>query len=290
VHTTIAKINPAKTQQRRPMLRNLTPLNSFGTVAYIRVMRNTSWFLGSVLIGLIPGTAFLPAASPAAESNPGTNSTASHYQFRKDHDPDGIGKFYMGREIAQVMGHQAADWLERPQRQTEERPDLALASLNLKPGEVVADIGAGTGYYTRRMAKLVGESGLVYAVDIQQEMLDLLTNTMAELKIKNVKPILGNITDPKLPAGKLDLALLVDVYHEFDHPHEMVEAICRALKPGGRLIFVEFRAEDPNVPIKQLHKMSAAQIKKEMAVQPLQWVAPIETLPWQHIFIFQKVK
>jgi ubiquinone/menaquinone biosynthesis C-methylase UbiE len=140
------------------------------------------------------------------------------------------------------------------------------------------------------MAKLVGESGLVYAVDIQQEMLDLLTNTMAELKIKNVKPILGNITDPKLPAGKLDLALLVDVYHEFDHPHEMVEAICRALKPGGRLIFVEFRAEDPNVPIKQLHKMSAAQIQKEMAVQPLQWVAPIETLPWQHIFIFQKVK
>src|SRR5437879_9947192 len=139
------------------------------------------------------------------------------YEFRENHDPNGIGKFYMGREIAQVMGHQAADWLERPERQDEERPDLAIPALKLKPGDAAADIGAGTGYYTRRLARAVGEKGVVYAVEIQQEMLDLLTNKMAALKIHNVKPVLGTITDPKLPLASLDLALLVDVYHEFDY-------------------------------------------------------------------------
>jgi ubiquinone/menaquinone biosynthesis C-methylase UbiE len=186
------------------------------------------------------------------------------------------------------MGHQAADWLERPERQEEERPDLLLNALKLKPGEVAADIGAGTGYYTRRMAKLVGEKGTVYAVDIQQEMLDLLTNRMAELKIKNVKPILGTINDPQLPGASIDLALMVDVYHEFDHPYEMAQSICRALRPGGRLVFVEFRGEDPKVPIKRVHKMTEAQVRKEMAVQPLEWVETSEVLPRQHIIVFKK--
>lgn len=219
-----------------------------------------------------------------------TNSltTSTRYETRENHDRDGIGKFYIGREIAQVMGHQAADWLERPERETEERPELALPALKVKTGDAVADIGAGSGYYTRRLAKLVGEKGTVYAVDIQQEMLDLLTNKMAELNIHNVKPILGDISDPKLPRGSVDLALLVDVYHEFDHPYEMIRAICDSLKPAGRIAFIEFRGEDSKVPIKALHKMTEAQVRKEMSVQPLEWVETSEVLPWQHIIIFKK--
>jgi SAM-dependent methyltransferase len=216
-----------------------------------------------------------------------TNSTP-RYEIREEHDRDGIGKFYMGREIAHVMGHQAADWLERPEREDEERPSLALPALKLKSGDAVADIGAGSGYYTRRLAKLVGDKGVIYSVDIQQEMLDLLTNKMAELKIHNVKAVLGDVKDPKLPRDSVDLALLVDVYHEFDYPYEMIGAICTSLKPGGRIAFVEFRGEDPKVPIKLVHKMTEAQVRKEMSVHPLEWVETSEVLPWQHIIIFRK--
>ncbi len=162
------------------------------------------------------------------------------------------------------------------------------ATRELKPGDAVADIGAGTGYYSRRLARAVGEKGVVFAVEIQQEMLDDLTNKMAELDIKNVKPILGTITDPHLPAESVDLIFMVDVYHEFDHPFEMVRAMTRALKLGGRMVFVEFRGEDPKVPIKAVHKMTEAQVRKEMAVHSLQFVETNEVLPWQHIFIFQK--
>lgn len=216
-----------------------------------------------------------PAASP-------------RYEFRKEHDPNGIGKFYLGREIAHVMGHQAVDWLERPEREEEERPELALQSLHLKSGDVVADIGAGSGYFTRRIAKLVRPNGLVYAVDIQQEMLDLLTNKMAELSITNVRPVLGTITAPNLPTNSVDLVLMVDVYHEFSHPYEMMQAICAAVKPGGRVAFVEFRGEDPAVPIKLVHKMTEAQVRKEMSAQPLEWVETIKVLPRQHIIVFRK--
>jgi ubiquinone/menaquinone biosynthesis C-methylase UbiE len=231
------------------------------------------------------------AASLACHSQ--TNNTpaisaTNRYELRKDHDPNGIGKFYMGREIAHVMGHQAADWLERPERQQEERPDLLMGALKLRLGDAVADIGAGTGYYTRRLAKLVGDKGAVYAVEIQQEMLDLLTNKMAQLNINNVKPVLGTITDPKLPTSSLDVIFMVDVYHEFDFPYEMVESMCRSLKSGGRMVFVEFRGEDPKVPIKLVHKMTEAQVRKEMSIHPLQWVETIETLPWQHIIVFRR--
>ena len=165
-------------------------------------------------------------------------SPPARYETHAEHDPNGLGKFFMGREIAQVMGHQAADWLERPEREKEERPDLLLTALKLKPGDAVADIGCGSGYYTRRLAQAVGTNGVVYAVDIQQEMLDLLTHKLAAEKIFNVKPVLGTETDPKLPPAKVDLILLVDVYHEFDQPYEMTQAMTRALKPGGRLVFV----------------------------------------------------
>jgi SAM-dependent methyltransferase len=234
---------------------------------------------------------FLLVAGLVCQSQ--TNKTSApaelfHYEMRKDHDPDGIGKFFMGREIAHVMGHQAADWLERPEREKEERPDLLLPALKLRPGDSVADIGAGTGYYTRRLARLVGDKGVVYAVEIQQEMLDLLTNKMADLKIRNVKPVLGTITDPKLPNSSLDLIFMVDVYHEFDFPFEMVQAMCLALKPGGRVAFVEFRGEDPKVPIKLVHKMTELQVRKEMSLHPLEWLETSEVLPWQHIIIFQR--
>ena len=216
------------------------------------------------------------------------HAAETRYETRTAHDPNGIGKFYMGREIAHVMGHQAADWLERTEREKEERTSFLIDALKVRPGDVIADIGAGTGYHTRRLAPKVVPGGRIYAVDIQPEMLVLLTNTMAQLKITNVVPVLGTIDNPKLPANSVDLALMVDVYHEFSHPYEMVEAICRSLKPGGRVVLVEFRAEDPDVPIKAVHKMSEAQVKKEMAVHPLEWVETINVLPWQHIIVFKK--
>jgi SAM-dependent methyltransferase len=214
--------------------------------------------------------------------------SAPRYETRAHHDPDGIGKFYMGREIAQVMGHQAADWLERPLREGEEQTGSVLPALKLKAGDTVADVGAGTGYYTRRLARAVNTNGLVYAVDIQPEMLVILTNKLAAENIHNVRPVLGKTTDPRLPPDAVDLILMVDVYHEFDHPFEMVEAMCKALKRGGRLVFMEFRAEDPAVPIKRVHKMSEAQVRKEMSAHPVEWVETIRTLPQQHIIVFRK--
>ncbi|MEO7675466.1 MAG: class I SAM-dependent methyltransferase [Verrucomicrobiota bacterium] len=226
------------------------------------------------------------AHSNAAEVS--TNGIAPAYETRAQHDPDGIGKFFMGREIAHVMGHQGADWLERPEREAEENSDLMVNSLQLKEGEQVADIGAGSGYISRKLSKKVGEKGAVYAVEIQQEMLDILTNKAVQAGVRNIKSVLGTITDPKLPGGSIDTILLVDVYHEFDHPFEMTQAMCNALKPGGRIVFVEYRGEDPNVPIKLVHKMTVAQLRKEMAVHPLRWKETIEVLPRQHVIIFTK--
>lgn len=210
------------------------------------------------------------------------------YETRAEHDPNGIGKFYMGREIAHVMGHQGADWLERPERAEEEKPDKMVDLLGLKPGQMVADIGAGTGYISWRMAQKITPNGKVYGVDIQQEMLDLLAKSMKDRGITNVVPVLGSETNPKLPPNSIDLVIMVDVYHEFSEPYEMMTNIVSALKPGGRVAFVEYRAEDPNVPIKRVHKMSEAQVKKEAAAVGLQWEKTIPELPWQHLILVRK--
>lgn len=211
------------------------------------------------------------------------------YEKRVVHDRNGIGKFFLGREIAHVMGHQAAGWLERPEREQEERTDLLLEALDLKAGESVADIGCGTGYFAERMARKVGPDGVVYGVDIQQEMLDLMQRKMRLKQIKNVKPILGAEADPKLPDASCDLMIMIDVYHEFDVPYEMTRKMIAGLRKGGRLVFVEYRAEDPTVPIKEVHKMSEAQVKKEMAIHPeLEFVVTKKELPQQHIIIFRK--
>lgn len=229
-------------------------------------------------------------AEPVAPttSDGATAPQAERYEFRDDHDPNGIGKFYMGREIALVMGHQGAGWLERPEREEEEAPNALLDALKLKPGNTVADIGAGSGYFTVRLARRVGQQGKVFAVDIQQEMLDLLRKRLQRQKVENVTLVKGTMSDPKLPENSTDLILLVDVYHEFSHPWEMTTGMVRALKPGGRLVLVEYRLEDPDVPIKLVHKMSEKQVLKEMAAHPLRWVGTVGTLPRQHIIIFEK--
>src|SRR3954471_9533824 len=213
--------------------------------------------------------------------------SADRYESRPGADPNGIDQYYMGRQIAHVMGHQAADWLERPTREQEEHTDEMIDLLDLKPGENVADIGAGTGYISWRMAKKVAP-GKVYGVEIQQEMLDLLGANMKERGITNVVQTLGTVSDPRLPTNAIDLIIMVDVYHEFDHPFEMTDGMVRALKVGGRLVFVEFRKEDPNVPIKEVHKMSEAQVKKEMSIFPLAHSQTFTNLPWQHVIVFKK--
>ncbi|MBL8642676.1 MAG: class I SAM-dependent methyltransferase [Rhodospirillaceae bacterium] len=201
----------------------------------------------------------------------------------------GIGKVYMGREIAYVMGHQGAFWLDRPGRDAEEGTALLVDNLPLSPGDHVADIGAGTGYFSLRIASRLS-TGKVYAVDIQQEMLDLLAERAKTAKQGNVVGVLGTERDPNLPAGAIDLILMVDAYHEFAYPKEMGEAMVRALKPGGKIALVEYRAEDDSVPIKRAHKMTQAQAKREMAALGLSWVTTKDMLPWQHLMIFEKPK
>ncbi|MBC7437418.1 MAG: methyltransferase domain-containing protein [Bdellovibrionales bacterium] len=203
-------------------------------------------------------------------------------------DPEGIGKRYMGREIAGVMGWQGAAWLERQERAREERTDLLLESLKLKPGMVVADIGAGTGYLSTRMATAVMPRGKVLAVDVQPEMVRMLRDAVQKTGLTQIKPLLGAQDDVKLPAASVDLAIMMDVYHELAFPYEVLSSIKRALKPDGQVVFVEYRAEDAAVPIKALHKMSEAQIKREAAEVGLVWERTVQTLPWQHFVIFRK--
>jgi len=208
-----------------------------------------------VLLIVVVATACSADEPPAAVGN-------GLYEYKAG-SRDGIGKFYLGREISHVMGHLGAGWLERPERERQERTDLLIESLPIMPGDTVADIGAGTGFFTFPIAKR-NPNGLVYAVDIQPEMLALVNERKTSLQLSNVEAVLGTETSPGLPAGTVDLAFIVDAYHEFSYPREMGEALVNALRPGGKLVLVEYRAEDASVPIKTLHKMSEEQARRQM--------------------------
>ncbi len=200
---------------------------------------------------------------------------------------DGIGKFYQGREISFVMGHPAINWLERPERESEEAPDKVIHLIKLRPDEILADIGAGSGYYSLRLAKKFPKSQII-AIDIQEEMLAFLDEKISQSHTQNIRTHLGKIDGLNLPPATIDAALIVDAYHEFSHPYEMMKSLVNALRPGGRLFLLEYRAEDPTVPIKPLHKMTEAQAKKEMQFIGLEWVETLHDLPWQHFMIFRK--
>ncbi len=254
----------------------------------------SSTLLGLTAFGLGPVT-MVAHAGEESTSPPAVPTDASGeplYEYRADHDPNGIGKFYRGREIAHVMGHMGALWLERPEREEEERLTLMVSLLELQPGQVVADIGAGSGVVSELLARQVLPDGRVLAVDIQQEMLDRLQTRLKERGIHNVESVLGDVKSPGLKPNTVDLVLMVDVYHEFDHPYEMAREIAAALKPGGRVALVEYRAEDPLVPIKRVHKMTEVQVKEEFGLPEfgLVWQKTVSELPRQHIVIFEKPK
>lgn len=239
-----------------------------------------------------PAVAEKPESSekPKDEVESDPPKDTKRYQYRRDHDINGTGKFYMGREIAQVMSFHGAPWLERPEREEEERLSVLVKLLKLKPGMVVADVGAGSGVITILMAREIGDNGKVMAIDIQKEMLQLLGEKLSRIGVKNVELVLGTEKSPKLERDSIDLAIMVDVYHEFRFPFEMMEELSKSLKPGGRVAFVEYRREDPDVPIKLVHKMSEAQVKKEIT-QPefgLKWKETITDLPRQHIVVFER--
>jgi precorrin-6B methylase 2 len=227
--------------------------------------------------------ACLATISCSAETNPSSDGVYDYQAASRD----GIGKFYMGREISHVMGHLGAGWLERPQREQQERTDLLIKRLPIQSDDIIADIGAGTGYFTLPVAQRVPQ-GRVYAVDIQPEMLAILDERLEQQQLDTVTPLLGSETSPNLPSGAVDLAFIVDAYHEFSHPREMGEALVDALRPGGQLVLIEYRAEDPTVPIKALHKMSEEQVRREMTALGLEWVATEDYLPQQHVLRFQK--
>ena len=193
-----------------------------------------------------------------------------------------------GRLIAPVMGVAGAEWLERPERESEEAPSKAIQALEIQPGQVVADIGAGSGYYTVRLAREVGPTGKVYSTDIQPGMLDLLLRNVAKAKLDNVVPVLGTPDDPKLPPGSLDLALMVDVYHELGAPQAFIRKLRAALKPNGRLVLLEFRKEDSRVPIRPEHKMSVAEVRQELEPEGFTLSAVLDVLPWQHILVLTR--
>ncbi len=227
------------------------------------------------------------AAVAHANGGPRGASLAASLYTTQAPSRGGTGKIYMGREISEVMGHRGAAWLERSSRVLEEWPDKVVARMGLEPEHVVADLGAGTGYFTFRISPRV-PLGRVYAVDIQQEMLAIIRERMTRRGINNVTPVLGTSTDPKLAPNSIDVVLLVDAYHEFSHPYEIMTAVMKALKPGGRVFLVEYRAEDPTVPIKRLHKMSVAQARMEMASVGLRWLETLDFLPTQHFMVFEK--
>ncbi len=210
-------------------------------------------------------------------------------ESQKSKIPEGV-KFYMKREIAQTMHFAGAEWLIRDNRERQERCSLMLANLGVKRGMNVCDMGCGNGYHTLQIAKMTGKDGLVIGVDVQPEMLGFLRERMEDQGVENVVPILGSYHDPRLPPETIDLVLMVDVYHEFSHPEQMLASMRKSLRPGGLIVLVEFRAEDPKVPIKRLHKMSKKQIDKEMVANGFKLAKEFDKLPWQHMMFYAKAE
>lgn len=234
--------------------------------------------LGLVVMATLAVAEPAPAPTDVGDGSPYRTGPASR---------GGTGRFYMDREIARVMGHRGAAWLERPTRRSEERTDLLVAALPLKPDDVVVDLGAGTGYFSLPIARRVS-AGRVLAVDLQPEMLAKVEAAARTRGIANVETILARETDPRIPPGSADLVLVVDAYHEFSRPVEVLQGVRAGLRPGGRLILVEYRAEDPSVPIKRLHKMSEAQAIRELQANGFRWVETLDPLPRQHVIVFEK--
>ena len=225
----------------------------------------------------------LSAVEPGQDS-----SSPPRYELRAVHDRYGTGRFYMGREIALTMGPDGIGWLNRPQREQQEHPEEVIRAMDLHGGEVVADLGAGSGYFTFRLASQVGTRGKVLAVEIQDEMLAALRQRAAALGVTNVEEVRATETDPQLPPGGVDWVLMVDAYHELAYPYEVMTKVREALSPRGRVMFVEYRQENPRIPIMEVHKMSVRQLTREMDAVGLGHVRTVETLPSQHIVIFAK--
>ena len=238
--------------------------------------------LNRIAIILLLAIPFLASSLSLGAEHPG-------YIEAPERRTTGIGKFYMDREISFVMGHRAAGWLNRPERIQEEMPDAVVENMNLEPDHVVADIGAGSGYFSFRIAAKVPD-GKVLAVDIHPEMLQLIEGQMGEQEVTNIEGVLGAVDNPNLPVNSIDAAIMVDAYHEFSHPFEMIDGIYQALKPGGRIFLLEYRGEDPSVPIRPLHKMTEEQVVREMSVFGLDWTDTLDFLPWQHMMIFTKIQ
>ncbi|WP_404783791.1 class I SAM-dependent methyltransferase [Altericista sp. CCNU0014] len=238
--------------------------------------------LNRILNGLVVGGLFLSLVAFSATSL----APASPYTYKRP-SFDGTGKVYMGREIAQVMGYQGSQWLERKDRAQEEQPQTLVEALALNPTDAIADIGAGTGYISFKIAAKVPQ-GRVLAVDVQPEMIQMLGDRISQSGQTNVTPILGTERDPKLSPNSIDLAIFVDAYHELAYPREVMTAVAQSLKPEGRIALVEYRAEDPFVFIKPLHKMTQAQVRQEMAAVGLQWQETKSVLPQQHLMLFAR--
>ena len=215
-----------------------------------------------------------------------TSNAQSRY-VNKPGDPNGIDKWYMGRQIAHVMSHFGIEWLERPERELEENSTMLIKNMQLQPGMNVADIGAGSGYHSRLISKLIG-NGKVYAVDVEPVMLVYLKQRIEQEKLSNIIPVLGTSTSVSLPNESIDMIFLADVYHEFSHPYEMGQSMYNALKKDGKLVLVEFREEDDAVPIKSIHKMSESQAVKELKAVGFRLEKNIRNLPWQHCMVFKK--
>jgi SAM-dependent methyltransferase len=236
----------------------------------------------SILLILI--SCFLTSNESIAQAD----SFDTKYTYKRG-DFNGIGKWYMGREIAYVMGFQGINWLERSEREIEEDVSTLIKNMKIKTNETIADIGAGSGFHVFKMAPLA-KNGLVYAVDIQPEMLEAIELKKRSKKVSNVETVLGSEKSINLPKNSLDKILLVDVYHEFSYPAEMVESIKNALKPNGQLFLIEYRGEDSSVPIKKIHKMTEKQSIAEMEVAGFKLIENIDNLPWQHCMIFEMNK